>query len=140
LHAPGLEELWRGDPNVLRAKRQGQRHGPLRRDEEQPSKSEPKNESQAVTPQEKPIGIQQQPEPQNGSESPLLAEVCARLEDNKISEPEFLDILRCAQISESAGASRLADLPDKTLGLAIGSWDTIVELAGEFRRCKETAA
>src|SRR6516164_5031337 len=108
--------------------------------EERPSKPEPKNESQTVTPQEKPIGIQQQPEPQNGSESPLSAKVRARLEENKISEPEFLDILRCAQISEASGASRLADLPDKTLGLAIGSWDTIVELASEFRRCKETAA
>jgi hypothetical protein len=109
-----------------------------RQGEEQPSKPEPKNESQAVNPQESPTGILQQFGAQNASESPALAQVRARLEENKISEPEFLDILRCAQISESAGASGLADLPDKTLGLAIGSWDTIVELAGEFRRCKET--
>jgi hypothetical protein len=96
-----------------------------RPEEEQSSKTEPKNESQAVTTQEKPFRIQQQSEPQNGSESPALAELRARLEENKISEPEFLDILRCAQISQAAGASRLADLPDKTLGLAVGSWDTI---------------
>jgi hypothetical protein len=38
--------------------------------------------------------------------SSLLAKVRTRLEENKISEPEFLDILRCAQISEAAGASR----------------------------------
>jgi hypothetical protein len=62
------------------------------------------------------------------------------LEESKISEPEFLDILRRAQIAQAAGASSLADIPDKTLGLANGSWDTVVELASEFRKCKETAA
>ena len=135
---------WKSFGEAIRAfyglNRKGNGTARQRPDEEQPSKPEPKNESQPAIPQEMPTGILQQPEPQNGSESPLLAEVRTRLEENKISEPEFLDILRCTQISESAGASRLADLPDKTLGLAIGSWDTIVELAGEFRRCKETAA
>jgi hypothetical protein len=73
---------------------------------------------------------------QNSSENPLLAKVRTRLEESKISEPEFLEILRCAQIAEATGASSLADIPDKTLGLAIGSWDTVVELASEFRKCK----
>ena len=73
---------------------------------------------------------------QNGSENPLLAKVRARLEESKISEPEFLEILRCAQIAEATGASSLADIPDKTLRLAIGSWDTVVELASKFRKCK----
>src|SRR5262249_52072228 len=35
------------------------------------------------------------------SESPLLAKVRARLEESKISEEEFLGILRCAQIAEA---------------------------------------
>ena len=102
--------------------------------EEQSKKREPKNESPKSAPTE------QQPEPQNDSESPLLAKVRTRLEESKISEPEFLDILRCAQIAEATDASSLADIPDKTLGLALGSWDTVIELASEFRRCKETAA
>ena len=109
------------------------------KDELRQTKTEPRNESPAVAPVGVNVHVQQQPERQNGSANTLLEKVCTRLEEDKISEPEFLDILRCAQISEAAGASRLADLPDKTLGLAIGSWDTIVELAGEFRRCRETA-
>ena len=63
-----------------------------------------------------------------------------RLEQSKISEEEFLGILRCAQITEAANASSLADIPDKTLELAVGSWDTVVELASELRKSKETAA
>src|SRR5262249_50599072 len=92
--------------------------------------TKPKNEAL------KAAAAEQQPEPQNGSESPVLAKVRTRLEESKISEPEFLDILRCAQIAEATGASTLADIPDKTLQLAIGSWDTVVDLAGEFRKCK----
>jgi hypothetical protein len=74
------------------------------------------------------------------SESPLLAKVRERLEQSKISELEFLDILRTAQIAEANGASSLADIPDKTLGLAIGSWDTVVELASEFRKATESSS
>ena len=77
---------------------------------------------------------------QNGQERPLLAKVRERLEQSKISEEEFLGILRCAQITEAANASSLADIPDKTLELAVGSWDTVVELASELRKSKETAA
>jgi len=102
--------------------------------EEQPTKREPKNESP------KSGSIEQQPEPQNDSESPLLAKVRTRLEESKISEPELLDILRCAQIAEAAAASSLADIPHTTLELALWSWGTVIELASEFRRCKETAA
>src|SRR5262245_65386690 len=98
-------------------------------------KTESKNDSQANAPQET-----KRFEPQNGSESPLLAKVRTRLEESKISESEFLDILRCAQIAEAESASSLAEIPDETLQLAIQSWDTVVELASEFRRCKETAA
>jgi hypothetical protein len=39
-----------------------------------------------------------------------LAKVRARLEESKISETEFLDILRCAQIAEAVDASSLADI------------------------------
>jgi hypothetical protein len=83
--------------------------------EEQPAKRVPKNESPTSAPTE------QQPEPQRVSEGPLLAKVRIRLKESKISEPEFLDILRCAQIAEAAAASSLADISDKTLELALGS-------------------
>ena len=73
---------------------------------------------------------------QSGSESPSLAQVRTRLEESKISESEFLDILRGAQIAEAKGASSLADIPTKTLELAIGAWGTVVELANEFRKRK----
>jgi len=106
----------------------GKGNGTAKR-EAQPE-TKPKNEAL------KPAAADQQPEPQNGSESSVLANVRTRLEESKISEPEFLDILRSAQIAEAKGASSLADIPDKTLGLAIGSWDTVVELASEFRKCK----
>src|SRR5262245_43435008 len=75
---------------------------------------------------------------QNGPERPLLAQVRARLEESNISEPEFLDILRCAQIAEAANATSLSEIPDKTIRLAIGSWDTVVELAIEFRKRKDS--
>jgi hypothetical protein len=87
-----------------------------------------------------PVPAQQQPEPQNGSESPLLAQVRTRLEESKIPEREFLDILKTAQISEANTATSLADFADKTLHRAIDSWDTVVGLAAEFRKCKETRA
>jgi hypothetical protein len=92
--------------------------------------TKPKNESG------KPAAAEQEPEPQNRSENPVLGKVRTRLEESKISEPEFLDILRCAQIAEAKGAASLADIPDKTLTLAVQSWDTVVELASEFRKCK----
>jgi hypothetical protein len=75
---------------------------------------------------------------QNGLQSPLLAKVRERLEESKISEPEFLDILRTAQIAEANGATSLSDIPDKVLQRSVDSWDTVVELANEFRKCKET--
>jgi hypothetical protein len=66
--------------------------------------------------------------------------VRTRLEESKISAEEFLGILRTAQIAEADDASSLADIQDRTLGLALKSWGTVVELAGEFRKCMETAA
>jgi hypothetical protein len=102
--------------------------------EGQSEKREPQNESP------KSASAEQQPEPHSVPEGPLLAKVRIRLEGSKISEPEFLDILRCAQIAEAANASSLGDIPDKTLHRAIDSWDTVVELACEFRKSKETSA
>jgi hypothetical protein len=77
---------------------------------------------------------------QNSPESPLLAKVRARLEESKISEPEFLNILRSAQIPEAQSAKSIAGIPDKSLSLALESWDTVTALADELRAQKAETA
>jgi hypothetical protein len=77
---------------------------------------------------------------QDGQERPLLAQVRARLIESQISEPEFLEILRMAQIAEAQSGSSLADIADKTLQLAVQSWETVVELSEELRAQKTEAA
>jgi hypothetical protein len=76
----------------------------------------------------------------DGSESPLLAKVRARLEESKISESEFLDILRAAQIPEAQSATSLQSIPDKPLTLSLESWNTVTALAEELRTQKTEAA
>jgi hypothetical protein len=70
---------------------------------------------------------------QDGSENALLAKVRARLEESKISESEFIDILKAAQIPEAQNATSLSDIPDKPLSLSLKSWDTVTALAEELR-------
>ena len=77
---------------------------------------------------------------QNSSENPLLAKVRTRLEESKISEPEFLDILKAAQIPEAQSATSLESIPDKPLSLSLESWDTVTALAGELRAREAEAA
>ena len=71
---------------------------------------------------------------------PLLVQVRSRLEESKISEPEFLDILRCAQIAEAQSAISLESIPDKPLSLSLESWDTVTALAEELRAQKTEVA
>jgi hypothetical protein len=73
---------------------------------------------------------------QNDQERPLLAKVRERLEQSKISEPEFLDILRAAQIPEAQSATSLQSIPDKPLALSLASWETVTALAEELRSQK----
>jgi hypothetical protein len=70
---------------------------------------------------------------QDGSERSLLAKVRTRLEESKISEAEFIDILRTAQIAEAQSATSLSDIPDKPLSLSLQSWETVTALAEELR-------
>jgi len=73
---------------------------------------------------------------QNDQERPLLVQVRERLEQSKISEPEFLDILRAAQIPEAQSATSLQSIPDKPLALSLASWETVTALAEELRSQK----
>ena len=59
---------------------------------------------------------------QNDQERPLLVKVRERLEESKISEPEFLDILRAAQIPEAQSTTSLESIPDKIFSLCVTSW------------------
>ena len=69
-----------------------------------------------------------------------MAKVRARLEESKISESEFLDILRAAQIPEAQSAASLESIPDKPLSLSLESWDTVTALAEELRAQKTEVA
>src|SRR5262249_48669835 len=97
------------------------------------AKTEPKTKSPESAP------TQQEPGPQNSSTNPLLAKVRQRLEESKISEPEFLDILRAEQIPEAQSATSLESIPDKPLSLSLSSWNTVTALAEELR-ARETEA
>jgi hypothetical protein len=69
--------------------------------------------------------------PFNGSGP--LAKVRRLLEQSKVSESEIIDVLRAAEIAEAKTATSLSEIPDKTLHLAISSWDTVVALSEELR-------
>jgi hypothetical protein len=74
-------------------------------------------------------------------ERPLLAKVRERLVQSKISEPEFLDVLKAAQIPEAqSDAPSLESIPDKPLSLSLESWDTVIALAEELRAQKAEAS
>jgi hypothetical protein len=79
-------------------------------------------------PEEKPA--------QNGQKRLVLAKVRERLEQSNISEPEFLGILKAAQILEAQSATSLESIPDKPLNLSLESWETVVALAEELRSQK----
>ena len=61
-----------------------------------------------------------------------MAKVREGLEQSKISESEFLDILRAAQIPEAQSATSLQSIPDKPLALSLASWETVTALAEEL--------
>jgi hypothetical protein len=74
-------------------------------------------------------------------ERPLLAKMREQLNQSKISELEFPDILKAAQIPEAQSeATSLESIPDKPLILSLESWDTVVALAEELRTQKAEAS
>jgi AAA domain len=73
------------------------------------------------------------------TESKALTEVRQLLEASSITEAEMLDVLRTAQLPEAKTATTLADIPDKTLLLAIESWETVTPLVEELRAQKVAA-
>jgi AAA domain-containing protein len=76
---------------------------------------------------------------ESGNGASPLEKVRQRLESSKIGENEFLDILRAAQIPE-AQSGDLLKISEKTLRLALDSWDTIEALAAELREGKTEAS
>jgi hypothetical protein len=74
------------------------------------------------------------------SEPESLVKVRRLLDSARISEPEFIEILKAAQIAEAQNAKSLSEIADKTLRLALESWETVVALADELRQQKAEAA
>jgi hypothetical protein len=72
-------------------------------------------------------------QPGNGASS--LEKVRQRLEQSGINETEFLDVLKAAQIQKAENGDLLA-IHEKTLRLALDSWDTVTALCDELRERK----
>jgi AAA domain-containing protein len=70
----------------------------------------------------------------NNSPNAPLDKVRRLLEESSISEPEFIEILKAAQIPEAKGS--LLDIPDRVLQLALENWDTVAALAEELHKQK----
>jgi hypothetical protein len=73
------------------------------------------------------------------TESKALTEVRQLLKPSRITDAEMLDVLRTAQLPEAKAAHSLADIPDKTLLLALESWETVPPLVEELRAQKVAA-
>jgi hypothetical protein len=63
-----------------------------------------------------------------------LGKVRRLLEKSSISEPDFIEILKAAQIPEAKGS--LLDIPDRVLQLALENWETVAALAEELHKHK----
>jgi hypothetical protein len=104
--------------------------------EQEPGKAEPKNDAtpEAVSLRKSAPVQEQLKTTLNGSPNAPLDEVRWLLEESSISEPEFIEILKAAQIPEAKGS--LSNIPDRVLRLAIESWETVTTLAEELREQK----
>ena len=103
--------------------------------EHQSGKAEPKNDA-TLEPaaQLKTASVQEQLKTTlNNSPNVPLDKVRRLLEESSISEPEFIEILKAAQIQEAASGD-LLKIPEKTLRLALDSWDTVTALSDELRK------
>ena len=69
----------------------------------------------------------------------LLQKVRLRLEASKISEPEFLDVLKFSRIPEAQNYLALDQVPAKFLTMALEGWSTVAEIAHELRERKTEA-
>jgi AAA domain len=73
------------------------------------------------------------------SESESLIKVRQLMELAKITEPEFISVLRVAQIPEALIASSISDIPDKSFVLAIENWASVIAMVDELRAQREAA-
>jgi hypothetical protein len=115
-------------------------------DYEQPPEAKRRTRTIAAEVQEPPRTANKVAEPPTAKDAPesqqrpLVGLVRQRLGEVKISEVEFIELLKLAQITEADGATSLADISDRTLALAVESWPTVLELASELRAQKAEAA
>ena len=63
----------------------------------------------------------------------LLQKVRLRLGASRISESEFLDVLKFSRIAEAQNLTALDQIPEKFLAMALEGWSTVAEIAHELR-------
>jgi hypothetical protein len=83
-------------------------------------------------------GVQPDPSPALNGKN-LLQKVRLRLVGSKISEPEFLDVLKFSRIPEAQNLIALDQVPAKFLTMALEGWSTVAEIAHELRADKAEA-
>jgi hypothetical protein len=76
--------------------------------------------------------VQPDPPPSVNSKN-LLQKVRLRLGASRISEPEFLDVLKFSRIAEAQNLTALDQVPEKFLAMALEGWSTVAEIAHELR-------
>jgi hypothetical protein len=76
--------------------------------------------------------VQSDPAPILNSKS-LLHKVRLRLGGSRISEAEFLDVLKFSRLPEAQDLTALDQVPDRILSMALEGWSTVAEIAHELR-------
>jgi hypothetical protein len=81
---------------------------------------------------------------ESNSTSPLngkspLEKVRLRLAGSRISESEFLDVLKFSRLPEAQNVSDLKQVPDRLLVMALEGWSTVAEITHELRERKAEA-
>jgi hypothetical protein len=73
---------------------------------------------------------------ESGNGASPLEKVRLLLEDSKISESEFIDILKFSRLPEAQDVSTLSAVPTRLLVMALEGWPTVQEIADELRERK----
>jgi hypothetical protein len=82
--------------------------------------------------------VEPDPSPASNSKS-LLHKVRLRLGGSRISEAEFLDVLKFSRLPEAQDLTALDQVPDRILSMALEGWSTVAEIAHELRGRKTEA-
>jgi AAA domain-containing protein len=101
-------------------------------------KSVPKVETSAREPEPSAVDLARsvQAARESGNSASSLEKVRTKLVESRISEAEFIDILKFSRLSEAQNISALSQVPDRLLVMALEGWLTVEEIADELRERK----